>query len=184
MPADPPPSGKSAPARKNNGIIRKFITIWNPCMVRMRAATATRVHSAAKANRKIIGISSTTPRNVNFHTDERGEDEDDNSLEHRLVAPPSVLPIATADDDRSDEHLFQEPELTIPDDRHRAEDRCEQDGHPDDAGKITARTAVRTRATETACAASQRRAQSAPEDNRTAPLRKRCNHPHAVTQYG
>ena len=118
------------------GIIRKFITIWNPCMVRMRAATATPSALSANANRKIIGISSTTPRNDQLHAHKRRENEDDNPLEHRLGRATERL----ADShrgamDRRDEHLFQETELTIPDDRHRAEDRREQHRHPDDAGE-------------------------------------------------
>jgi hypothetical protein len=34
----------------------------------------------------------------------------------------------------SNEHLFEKPELAVPDDRHRSKDRGEQHRHPDHTG--------------------------------------------------
>ena len=42
------------------------MTTWKPCMVRMRAATATPSALSANAKRNTIGINSTTPIRVSF----------------------------------------------------------------------------------------------------------------------
>src|SRR5207253_4672478 len=60
-----PTSGKSAPDRKNIGIIRKFITTWNPCIERMYEASATPIAERPNASTNV----STTIRSEE-HTSE------------------------------------------------------------------------------------------------------------------
>jgi len=61
-----PESGKRAPERKNIGIIRKFITTWNPCIDFMVEASATPNDESPNANTAASGIIVSTVSRLNL----------------------------------------------------------------------------------------------------------------------
>jgi len=89
-------SGNSAPDRKNIGIIRKFITTWNPCSDFIIEAIATPKEARPKASTAASGTSSTMVSALSFTPMSGARTSRISPWIIACVVPPSALPIATA----------------------------------------------------------------------------------------
>jgi hypothetical protein len=94
-----PDSGKSAPDRKNIGIISKFITTWKPCIDFMVEASATPKEESPKASTAASGIIVSTVRRLSFTPTNGARIRRMRPWIMACVVPPRALPMAT--DERS-----------------------------------------------------------------------------------